>query len=105
MYLVAIAWLYVALMMAVAEALHPAGTVIGAVFTFVLYGLGPVSLLMYLLATPLRRRRRQADGEYSTATPAKTTTATTGAENDAAPAPCQPTDAPAGTDPVPGTQA
>jgi mannose/fructose/N-acetylgalactosamine-specific phosphotransferase system component IID len=38
MYVVAIAWLYVVLLMAVAEALSSQGTVLGAVFTFVLYG-------------------------------------------------------------------
>jgi hypothetical protein len=36
MYLIVIAWTYVALMMGVAEANHPNGTVLGAVFTFVL---------------------------------------------------------------------
>ena len=55
MYLVVIAWLYVALMMAVAEATSPIGTVLGAVITFVLYGVAPVSLLMYLLGTPARK--------------------------------------------------
>lgn len=60
MYLVAIAWLYVALMMAVAEATHVQGSVLGAVITFVLYGLGPVALVMYLMGTPMRRRARRA---------------------------------------------
>ncbi|HKX94963.1 MAG TPA: hypothetical protein VJM48_09700 [Methylibium sp.] len=59
MYLVAIAWLYVALMMALAEATHANGSVLGAVFTFLLYGLGPVALVLYLLGTPHRRRARQ----------------------------------------------
>lgn len=59
MYLVAIAWLYVALMMALAEATHASGSVLGAVFTFLLYGLGPVALVLYLLGTPQRRRARQ----------------------------------------------
>jgi len=59
MYLVAIAWLYVALMMAVAEAVHSQGSVLGAVFTFLLYGLGPVALMMYLLGTPARRKARR----------------------------------------------
>jgi hypothetical protein len=36
MYLVVIAWLYVALMMAVAEATHARGTLLGAFFTFLL---------------------------------------------------------------------
>ena len=60
MYLIAIAWIYVVLMMAVAEALSSQGTVLGAVITFVLYGLLPLSLVMYILGTPMRRRRRQA---------------------------------------------
>ena len=55
MYLVFIAWLYVALMMAVVEATSPIGTVLGAIVTFVLYGVAPVSLLMYLLGTPARK--------------------------------------------------
>jgi uncharacterized membrane protein len=57
MYLIAIAWLYVVLMMALAEALSPQGTLLGAGFTLVLYGLLPLSILLYILGTPLRRRR------------------------------------------------
>lgn len=60
MYLVAIVWIYIALMMAMAEATSTNGTVLGAVFTFLLYGLGPVSLVLYLLGTPARRRARKA---------------------------------------------
>jgi hypothetical protein len=60
MYLVAIAWIYVALMMAVAEATSSNGTVLGAIVTFVLYGLLPVSIVMYLLLSPTRRRVRKA---------------------------------------------
>jgi hypothetical protein len=59
-YLVVIAWLYVALMMTVAEATHPRGTLLGAFFTFVLYGVGPVALLMYLMGRPARRAAREA---------------------------------------------
>ena len=60
MYLVVIAWLYVALMMAVAEATSPIGTVTGAFFTFVLYGAGPVALVVYVLDTPRRRKAIRA---------------------------------------------
>lgn len=60
MYLVAIGWLYVALMMAVAEASASNGSVLGAVFTFVLYGLAPTALVMYLLGTPARKRALKA---------------------------------------------
>ena len=56
MYLIVIAWLYVALMMAVAEATSPIGTVIGALFTFVLYGAGPVALVVYVMDTPRRKK-------------------------------------------------
>jgi hypothetical protein len=57
MYIVPIAWIYVALMAAVAEATNANGTVIGAIITFVLYGLLPVALVMYVLGTPGRKRR------------------------------------------------
>lgn len=56
MYLIVIAWLYVALMMAVAEATSSIGTLLGAFFTFVLYGALPVSLVVYLIGTPARKR-------------------------------------------------
>jgi len=58
MLIVLIAWLYVALMMALAEALHPAGHWWGGVITFLLYGVAPVSLVLYLLTTPMRRKAR-----------------------------------------------
>nr|WP_062480290.1 hypothetical protein [Variovorax boronicumulans] len=56
MHLIVIGWLYVAVMMAVAEATNTTGTVLGAIFTFLLYGLAPVALVIYLMATPARRR-------------------------------------------------
>jgi hypothetical protein len=60
MYLVAIAWIYVVLMMAVAEAMSPQGTVLGAFFTLLLYGALPLSIVLYLMGTPHRRRARLA---------------------------------------------
>jgi hypothetical protein len=60
MYLVIIGWLYVAVMMAVAEATSPIGSVLGAIFTFVLYGALPVSLVVYLMGTPARKRAIKA---------------------------------------------
>jgi len=56
MYIIIIAWLYVTLMMAVAEATNSNGTVLGAIFTFLLYGVLPLALVVYLLNTPARRR-------------------------------------------------
>ena len=60
MLLVAIAWIYVVLMMSVAEAMAPNGTVLGAVLTFVLYGALPLSVLLYIMATPARRKAIRA---------------------------------------------
>lgn len=60
MYLVPIAWLYVALMMSVAEATHSNGTVLGAFITFVLYGALPVGLILYFMGSPARRRAIKA---------------------------------------------
>ena len=60
MYIVVIGWLYVALMMAVAEATNANGTLLGAIVTFLLYGVGPVALVVYLMREPARKRRRKA---------------------------------------------
>lgn len=60
MYLVLIAWLYVALMMAVAEATSNVGSLLGAVITFLLYGALPMAVVGYIMSTPARRRRRLA---------------------------------------------
>ncbi len=57
MYLVIIAWLYVVLMMAAAEAMSNQGTLLGAVFTLLLYGLLPLGVVAYILGTPGRKRR------------------------------------------------
>jgi hypothetical protein len=56
MHLVAIAWIYVVLMMALVEALSPNGTVLGAIITALLYGVLPLSIVLYVMASPMRRR-------------------------------------------------
>lgn len=60
MWIVAIAWMYVVVMMAVAEATSTQGSVLGAVITFVFYGVAPLSLVLYVMGTPGRRRVRLA---------------------------------------------
>lgn len=56
-YIVAIAWLYVVLMMSLTETSFVAG-----VATFLFYGLLPLALFLWLVGTPQRRRnRRSAD--------------------------------------------
>jgi membrane protein implicated in regulation of membrane protease activity len=73
--LIAIAWLYVALMMAVAEASSPVGSLLGAIVTFALYGLGPVALLLYILGTPMRKKLRRLREDEEAETEAETGTA------------------------------
>lgn len=60
MYLVVIGWMYVVLMMSVAEATNTTGSVLGAIVTFFLYGLLPVALVVYLMLTPQRRKAIEA---------------------------------------------
>ena len=60
MYLVVIAWIYVVLMMSVAEATATNGTALGAIVTFLMYGVGPVTLVVYLMGSPFRRKAIKA---------------------------------------------
>ena len=60
MYLEAIGWIYVAMMMAVAEATNTNGTVLGGIVTFLMYGLLPTGLVVYLMGAPGRNRKRKA---------------------------------------------
>ena len=60
MYLTVIAWIYVVLMMSVAEATSSTGTVLGALFTFLIYGLLPLTVVVYIMRTPARRRAIKA---------------------------------------------
>lgn len=56
MYLVVIGWMYVVLMMSVAEATNTTGSVLGAIVTFFLYGIVPVAIIVYVMRTPQRKR-------------------------------------------------
>ncbi len=53
MYIIAIGWLYVTVLMAFAES-----NVVAGLLTFVFYGLLPTLLLLWLFGGPARRRRR-----------------------------------------------
>ena len=65
MILVAIGWMYVVLMMAAAEASSPNGTLLGALVTLVLYGVLPLSIVLYVMGPPARRRARRAAEELA----------------------------------------
>lgn len=53
MYLIAIAWLYVVIIVSVSD-----DTVLGGVLTFIFWGLLPLALFLWLFGTPARRRHR-----------------------------------------------
>ncbi len=55
MYVIAIGWLYVTVLMAATEPNLTAG-----VLTFVVYGLAPLALFLWLFGTPQRNRNRRA---------------------------------------------
>jgi len=59
MHIVALGWMFVVVLMSLAEATSPTGTVLGAVFTLLLYGALPVAIIVYVMNTPHRRRARQ----------------------------------------------
>ncbi|WP_312528510.1 hypothetical protein [Comamonas sp.] len=70
MYLIAIAWLYVVVLMAVVEAASPHGSLLGGFFTLLLYGALPLGLLLFIAGTPARRRmRHRAEAEAQQAPP------------------------------------
>lgn len=55
MYIVAIAWIYVVLMMSITE-----DSVVAGVMTFLLYGVLPLTIILYVLGSPQRKRAREA---------------------------------------------
>ena len=66
MYIIAIGWLFVTVLMAAAEAMST--SIVAGILTLVFYGLLPVGLILYLLGTP-ERRRRQKRAELKQQTP------------------------------------
>lgn len=86
MHIVAIAWIYVVFMMANTEANAVAG-----VMTFLLYGVLPLTIVLYLMGTPQRKRNRQR-AENSARLPVQQKTAETAATVAQAPASPEKTD-------------
>lgn len=60
MHIVALAWMFVVVLMTLAEATSTQGTVLGALFTFFLYGVLPLGIVLYVMGTPARGRARRA---------------------------------------------
>ena len=84
MYIIAIGWMWVVLMMSITQK-----TILSGVSTLVFYGILPCALLMYILMTPARRRR-QARREAEAEAQAKATAEAKAAENPPAAAGTQP---------------
>jgi 4-amino-4-deoxy-L-arabinose transferase-like glycosyltransferase len=59
--IVAIGWGWVVLLMVLAEALGPGGSVLGAFFTLVMYGVLPLGLVLYIGGARSRARRRRLE--------------------------------------------
>lgn len=71
MHIVAVGWAYVVLMMVLAEALGPGGSLLGALVTALLYGALPLGVVLYIGGARGRaRRRREAAAAPARAGPA-----------------------------------
>ena len=66
MYIIAIGWMWVVLMMAITEP-----NIVAAILSLVFYGVLPCSLLLWLMGTPARRRRRAREQAAGTESPGK----------------------------------
>jgi len=56
LYLIAIAWIYVVLMMSLSES-----SLIAGIMTFIFYCIIPLSLVLYILSSPARKRQRKQE--------------------------------------------
>lgn len=66
MYIVAIGWIYVVLMMAITE-----NSVIAGIMTFLFYGVVPLAIILYLSGAQQRRRNRVSAKKWSSDTAAQ----------------------------------
>ncbi len=65
MLIVVVGWAYVVVMMALAEATGAHGSLLGAFITLMLYGVLPLSLVLYIGGARLRWRARKRAAEPS----------------------------------------
>lgn len=63
MYIIAIAWVFVVVLMAAAEAMST--SVVGGIMTFLLYCALPLGLFLYIFGTPQRRRNQRMDDTHA----------------------------------------
>ena len=75
MFIIAIAWMYVVFMMSITET-----NVVAAIMTFLLYGIFPLTIVLYLIGSPKRKKNRQ---QMKNSVPPKNTTSPPPTKNDA----------------------
>ena len=63
MHIVAVAWIFVVVLVAAAEASAPQGSLLGALVTLLFYGALPLGIVLYLMGGPARRRARAASSQ------------------------------------------
>lgn len=68
MYMIAIAWLYVVLMMSITETSATAG-----IMTFLFYGALPLSVVLYIVDAPRRRKNRHLRARHQKENPQDST--------------------------------
>ena len=71
MLIVAAGWIYVVLMMVLAEALGPGGSVLGAIVTLLLYGVLPLAIVLYIGNARARARARRLARESGDVDPGR----------------------------------
>lgn len=77
LYLIAIAWIFVVLMMAITESSFIAG-----IMTFIFYCIIPLSLVLYILSSSARKRKIRAEFEAKRQAMSDQTKATTHAKSE-----------------------
>ena len=76
MHIVAVGWIFVVVLMTLAEATSTQGTLLGAFFTLLLYGVLPLGIVLYVMGAPGRAKaRRAAAAQPTAAAPASTPSA------------------------------
>jgi hypothetical protein len=65
MYIIALGWMFVVVLMAAAEAM--ASSVVGGLLTLFFYGIFPLGLFLYVFGTPQRRRNQVSSSQTTEA--------------------------------------
>ena len=83
MHIVAVGWIFVVVLMTLAEATSTQGTLLGAFFTLLLYGVLPLGIVLYVMGAPGRAKARRAAAAQPTAAASASATPGSAAQGDA----------------------